>query len=107
MDDAARKVQELVAGLGIKYGFERSFRTSAGQLLTNRFLLGFRNMRRHSCQHIRARLGRDRPNRQRLLHRLPRDRVSGTTVAATAASGCSMAALVLNAIPPLVAAQVA
>ena len=39
------KVQELVAGLGIKYGFERSFRTSARQLLTNRFLLGFRKQR--------------------------------------------------------------
>ena len=45
MDDAAGKVQELVAGLGIKYGFERSFRTSARQLLTNRFLLGFRKQR--------------------------------------------------------------
>src|SRR6202051_1408935 len=45
MDDAAEQVKELGAGLGIKYGSERSFRLSARLLLANRFLLGFRKQR--------------------------------------------------------------
>jgi hypothetical protein len=45
IEDAAERVRSLVAGLGIKYGVEPSFRISAGSLSTNRFLLGFRKQR--------------------------------------------------------------
>jgi hypothetical protein len=45
LEDAAQRVRALVAGLGIKYGHEPSFRIAQGTLLTNRFLLGFRKER--------------------------------------------------------------
>jgi tryptophan halogenase len=45
MFDEAERLQALVRGLGIKYGFERSFRLSPQGLRANRFLLGFRKHR--------------------------------------------------------------
>jgi tryptophan halogenase len=45
MNEAAQKVKESVSALGIKYGFERSFRLGPRRMLANRFLLGFRKQR--------------------------------------------------------------
>lgn len=45
VDAAAQRIKDLVSGIGIKYGFERSFRLSPGQLRAKRFLLGFSKRR--------------------------------------------------------------